>query len=138
MTKAHLAFIRFGFPLLPDIRRKLPHLGLVRSKYHNDRRTGQSDLDTLRHDDIHGVRVPQFHREPFPRPVHPSSSDDIMVVCGQPTWVRLERRAEANTEEVHGKRKPSCLARDGIRDERAGRPPHHTLGLFCWIGDEHA
>ena len=35
-------------------------------------------------------------------------------------------------------RKPYCLARDGICDERAGRPSHHTLALFCWVGDEYA
>jgi len=36
--------------------------GLVRSKYNNDRRTGQGDFGTLRYDGIHGMRVPQFHR----------------------------------------------------------------------------
>ena len=67
-----------------------------------------------------------------------SGSDHILVFCGQPMWVRLERCAEANAEEVHGKRKPCCLARDGICDECAGRPPHHMLGLFCWVNDEYA
>ena len=95
--KAHLSFIRLGFPFLPDIRRKLPHPGLVRSQYDNDRRTGQGDFDTLRYDDIHGMQVPQSHCEPCPWHVQPTSSDHILVVWGQPTRVRLERRVEAGT-----------------------------------------
>ena len=68
----------------------------------------------------------QQHEERTRRTLHLYGSDFLctLIFPGQPTRVALERRTEADAEEVNGQCEPHCLARDRVCDERARVVPH--------------